>query len=62
MQTKNLRVGEKILARTPSTFLPGTIVSIQDPPSRGTGGRGIGVRFDDGTYGDGWCDFTITRR
>lgn len=49
-----MNIGDRIELTTPTGPRLGHIVSIQDPPRKLTGGRGIGIRFDDGTHGDGW--------
>jgi hypothetical protein len=51
---KNVSIGDRIELTSPRGTFRGRVVSIQDPPRKLTGGRGIGIRFDDGTYGDGW--------
>ena len=57
-----LKVGDRVWARTPNEMKPARIVSIEAPPREMTGGRGIALRFDDGSFGDGWCNLTVTVR
>ncbi len=54
--TNALQIGSYV-----SIFLPrdertarGTVEKIEEPPRKLTGGRGIGVRLNDGSYVDGW--------
>lgn len=49
-----IQIGDRIELTTPTGLRRGHILSIQDAPRKLTGGRGIGIRFDDGTHGDGW--------
>lgn len=48
-------VGAAVFAPHPTRgWVRSTVVFVQDPPRRLTGGRGVGVEYDDGTHGSGW--------
>lgn len=52
--TATIAVGDLVELNTPNGLRKGHVLSIQDSPRKLTGGRGVGLRLDDGTYTDGW--------
>lgn len=51
-----MEVGDRveIIAPVPYQGRCGKVISIQDPPRKLTGGRGIAVLLDGDSYSDGW--------
>lgn len=53
--TSSIKVGSRVAVPTRRGFWRTAVVlKIEDVPRKMTGGRGVSVRYDDGSHGDGW--------